>query len=226
MSDLSNQLFAAYSTTRSRMILLAENLRPSDLGTVVPACPLWTARDLIAHVVSMPAAIAKGDLPSGATDQWLQSLVEARRDQKLGELTGEWLSLDSAIRSILHGQGELLFVDLAIHEHDLRGAVGAPDHTALEVEEILSRTLTLFAAPLRCANLGAIEVRHDNQVWRSHDSESGWTLLVTPWEAVRALNSRRTTDELWALPQRGDLDHYLAILDAHLPLPTTSLNES
>ena len=102
--------------------------------------------------------------------------------------------MDSAISAILNGPGGVLFGDLAVHEHDLRGAVDAPDHGALEVEVMLPRTLAAFAKPLRHAGLGAIEVRHDDRIWRSHDGAPGWTLDVTPWEAVRAVNSRRTAD--------------------------------
>ena len=75
------------------------------------------------------------------------------------------------------------------------------------------------------ADLGVIGVRDNNRTLRSHDSEPGWTLEVAPWEAVRALYSRRTADELRGLPHHGNVEPYLAILDAHLPLPTTSLNE-
>jgi hypothetical protein len=207
------------------MTLLAESLGRSDLHRAVPACPLWTVHDLIAHVVSMPAAIANGESPPGPVGEWLQSLVEARRGQNVDELTEEWRSLDGAISAILNGPGGVLFGDLAVHEHDVRGAVGAPDHRALEVEIMLPRTLAGFAAPLRNAGLGSIEVRHDDRIWRSHDSEPGWTLEVTPWEAARAVNSRRTADELRELPHDGDVEPYLAILDAHLPLPTSSLNE-
>jgi len=90
---------------------------------------------------------------------------------------------------------------------------------------MLPRTLAGFAKPLRHAGLGSIAVRHDDRIWRSHDSEPGWTLDVTPWEATRAVNSRRTADELRELPHRGDVEPYLAILDAHLPLPAAPLKE-
>ena len=225
VSDPAPELFAAYSATRARMASLAERLSPTDLRRTVPACPSWTVFDLMAHVVSMPAAIGRGERPPGTVTEWLQSLVEARRDQTVGELTEEWLTLDGAISSILNGPGGVLFGDLAVHEHDVRGAVGAPDHSALEVEVMLPRTLAAFASPLRAAGLGAIEVRHGDRTWRSHDGDPGWTLDVSPWEAVRAVNSRRTPDELRARFHQGDVEPYLAILDAHLPLPTTSLGE-
>jgi hypothetical protein len=225
VSDPAPELFAAYSATRARMASLAESLSSTDLRRTVPACPSWTVFDLMAHVVSMPAAIGRGERPPGTVTEWLQSLVEARREQTVGELTEEWLTLDGAISSILNGPGGVLFGDLAVHEHDLRGAVGTPDHGALEVDVMLPRTLAAFAAPLRAAGLGAIEVRHDERTWTSHDGEPGWTLDVSPWEAVRAVNSRRTPDEIRALSHQGDTEPYLAILDAHLPLPTTSLGE-
>jgi len=226
VTDPADQLFAAYSTTRARMTLIAESLSPADLCLTVPACPLWTVFDLIAHVVSMPAAIGNGESPPGTLTDWLQILVEARRGQSVGDLTQEWLSLDGSISAILNGPGGVLYGDLAVHEHDLRGAVDAPDHDALEVDVMLPRTLAGFAKPLRQAGLGAISVRHDDRIWRSHDTEPGWMLHVTPWEATRAVNSRRTADELRELPHDGDIEPYLAILDAHLPLPSTSLEES
>jgi hypothetical protein len=207
------------------MVELAASLGPGDLRRAVPACPAWTVFDLIAHVVSMPAAIGNGESPPGPITEWLQSLVESRRDQSVGALTEEWLSLDGSISAILSGPGGVLFGDLAVHEHDLRGAVGAAEHGALEAEIMLPRTLAGFAKPLRQVGLGAIAVRHSGRVWRSHDAEPGWTLEVTPWEATRAVNSRRTADELRELPHDGDVEPYLAILDSHLPLPATSLRE-
>jgi hypothetical protein len=151
VSDPAPELFAAYSATRARMASLAESLSSTDLRRTVPACPSWTVFDLMAHVVSMPAAIGRGERPPGTVTEWLQSLVEARREQTVGELTEEWLTLDGAISSILNGPGGVLFGDLAVHEHDLRGAVGTPDHGALEVDVMLPRTLAAFAAPLRAA---------------------------------------------------------------------------
>ena len=225
MSNQTNELFAAYSATRARMTLIAESLNPGDLRRTVPACPLWTVFDLIAHVVSMPAAIGNGESPPGPLTDWLQGLVEARRNQRVDELTEEWLAMDGAIAAILSGPGGVLFGDLAVHEHDLRGVVDVPDHGALEVDVMLPRTLAGFAKPLRRAGLGSIAVRHDDRIWRSHDSEPDWTLEVTPWEATRAVNSRRTADELRELPHRGDVEPYLAILDAHLPLPAATLKE-
>jgi hypothetical protein len=224
-----SELFDAYVHTRARMIAVVRATEPSELATTVPACPDWAASDLIAHCVSMPAAIGAGDLPTGSIDDWLRGLIEARRGRPIDETIDEWLAVDDTIASMLDGPGAVLFGDLAVHEHDLRGALLAPDHDALEVELVLPRTLAAFATPLRDAGLGSIVVRHQGEEWRSHDAEPGLVLEVCPWEAVRIVNSRRTADELRALPRTTDaatdIGRYIIVFDEHLPLPSTSLGE-
>ncbi|MBK5289128.1 MAG: hypothetical protein JJE46_11765 [Acidimicrobiia bacterium] len=219
------ELADAYRRTQARIIELMRSAASEDLERIVPACPDWTVQDLVAHVVSIPAALAAGDLPTGDLELWLQGLVEARRGAVLADLLDEWVALDATTVSLLAGPGEVLFGDLAVHEHDVRGALGRPDHAALEVDAMLPRTVAAFASPLREAGLGAIEVRDGDQVWRSHDAEPGWTLLVDPWEATRALNSRRTADELRRLPAVGEVEPYLRVVHEHLPLPAASLAE-
>jgi uncharacterized protein (TIGR03083 family) len=207
------------------MIAVLDTTPEAELARVVPSCPDWTVHQLLAHVVSIPAALASGRQPNGPINDWLSELVAERSDQPASSLHDEWRALDSALDALLSGGAALLFGDLAIHEHDLRGALGRPDHEALEVDAMLPRTVTAFRKPLQEAGLAPLAVRCGDQVWRSHDGEPGWTLIVDPWTAVRAVNSRRTADELRALPSQGDADPYLPILDAHLPLPVQSLDE-
>lgn len=221
-----SEVFDAYVAVRGRMAGLWREARSDEVATVVPACPEWTAADLLAHVVSMPAALGAGRLPDGPIGPWLRAMVDERRTVAVPDQVDEWLSLDDALRDLLDGPGALLYADLAVHEHDLRSALGRPDHDALEVDVILPRTIASFAGPLREAGLPPLAVEHDGRTWTSHTgAEPGWVLLVDPWEATRAVNSRRTADELRSLPHRGDPEPYLPLLDAHLPLPARSLGE-
>jgi hypothetical protein len=220
-----SDIFDAYCRTRARIIALVTAAADAELGLAVPACPAWTVADLMRHVVSMPAAIAEGARPAGSVSEWLQDLVDSRRGQSPTQLASQWTALDRPVEVLLEGPAGVLFGDLAVHEHDLRGALQSPDHGALEVEVMLPRTLAGFTRALRDANLGSIAVVTPDRTWSSHQAEPGWRLKIEPWEAVRALNSRRTADELRSLPHDGDVEPYLAILEAHLPLPLTSLNE-
>ena len=218
--------FEAYARTRARFGALVGAAGPEELARPVPACPDWRVHDLLAHVVSMPAAISAGRAPDGDVGAWLEELIAERAGQPVPELLAEWEALDGPLAALLDGPAALLFPDLAVHEHDLRGALGRPDHAALETEEFMARTLAGFRRPLQEAGLGAIEVRSEAGSWRSHDAPVGWTLLVDPWEASRALSSRRTAREVRDLPAEGDPEPYLQLLDDHLPLPAGSLGEA
>jgi hypothetical protein len=219
-------LFVAYDTTRSRMLDLARSAGPDALTAIVPACPDWTALQLITHCVSMPAALGAGDYPSGGTDDWIDRILNDRAGHSLDQLAEEWVGADDTIAGMVGGGGAVLFDDLVVHEHDLRGALGIPDHSALDPNISVPRALDSAVAALVEGGLGSIEVRSEAGAWRSHDAEIGWVLEVGPWEAVRVLYSRRTADELRALGGSDTIEDYIAIIDAHLPLPTSSLNES
>ena len=220
-----DDLLGPYQRTRARVSALLLDATPDALTRTVPACPAWTVHDIAAHLVGVPATLAAGNYPGGDIDGWLQGIVDERRDVEVDDLVQEWNALDAAIEPMLQGMGALMFTDIAVHEHDVRGALDEPDHDALEVDAVMACSLPSFAQPLHDAGLGAIVVQYDGSTWRSHDADAGWTLLVDPWEAVRAINSRRTADELRALPSDGGGDAYFAVIAGHLPLPERPLDE-
>lgn len=220
-------LVSVYTDTRTRMVGLARAAGPVALGTTVPACPDWTALQLLTHCVSMPAALGAGDVPTGDIGAWIDAILAARSGRSLDELVDEWCSADATIAAMVgSGGGAVLLDDLVVHEHDLRGALGAPDHSTLDADVFVPRSLASCVAELERRGLGAIEVRDGDRTWTSHDAPTGWVLEVSPWEAVRVLYSRRTADELRALGGSDDIEAYIALLDDHLPLPTASLGEN
>jgi uncharacterized protein (TIGR03083 family) len=218
-------LFVPYQRTRERVCTLLLDATPDALARTVPACPDWTVHDVAAHLVGTPAELAAGNFPTGDVGAWLQSIVDARHDADIQTLVEEWHALDGTIEPMMQGPGALMFGDVAVHEHDVRAALDRPDHEALEVDAVVTFALEFVATPARDAGLGAVVVEHDGQTWRSHDADPGWTLHVEPWEAVRAVYSRRTAEELRALPGNGDAEPYIALIEAHLPLPEHSLGE-
>jgi hypothetical protein len=220
-----DDLFGPYQRTRARVSTLFLDATPDALTRTVPACPAWTVHDLAAHLVGIPAALGEGRLPSGDVNGWLQEIVDERREDEIGALVEEWQTLDAVIEPMLQGGGGLMFADLAVHEHDLRAALDRADHDAMEVDPLVSFAVEFIATPAADAGLGALVVEHDGRRWQSHDADAGWTIHVEPWEATRALYSRRTAQELRALPTEGDPEPYIALIEAHLPLPQQSLGE-
>ena len=219
------ELFDAYDASRTRMLELARAAGPEGLSVVVPACPDWTALHLITHCVSLPAAIGAGDFPSGDTNDWIARIIADRSGRSIDELAEEWERCNDTIAGMVNGGGAMLFDDLTVHEHDLRGALGVPDHDTIDAEVVVPRFLASSVESLRAAGLGSIEIRNDDGVWRSHDADPGWVIETDAWEAIRTLSSRRTAEEIRAIGGSEDIEPYIAVLDAHLPLPIDSLGE-
>ncbi len=218
-------IFEAYQNTRARIGDLLMNVDDAGLGRVVPACPAWQVSDVLKHLVATPAALAKGRLPEGELNAWLAGLMAERSPEPVEALLAEWEALDPILEIMLKGPASVLFADVAVHEHDLRGALEEPDHEALETPTLLPFVTRTFGDLLLAADLAPVAVMAGEGSWATHDGTPGWTLLVEPWEAVRALSSRRTADELRQLPSLGDPEPYLPVLHAHLPLPAASLRE-
>jgi uncharacterized protein (TIGR03083 family) len=221
------ELSSGYHATRARIGDLVRDLDDDGLATRVPACPEWSVHDLVAHVVGIPEALAAGNVPSGDLQAWLDSLVEERRHDPVPELLDRWAACAAPTSALVDGGGSQLFIDAVSHEHDLRGALGRPGaRGSAEVQGTVQLLLDLLAPAIVDAGLGALVIDSGGVRWASQFARPQCTLRVDPWEAVRVLQSRRTADEVRALPATGDVEPYLAVLHEHSPLPVTSLGEA
>lgn len=221
------ELSHGYHASRQRITELVRDLSADDLARPVPACPEWVASDLLAHVVGIPEALSTGDHPTGEMQAWLDRLVAERREVPVNDLLERWEACAAATSAVIDGAGSLLFVDVVSHEHDLRGAVGRAGARGVpEVRATVQLLLDLLAPEIAAAGLGALVVDSGEVTWASQFTRPGCTIKTDPWEAIRALQSRRSADELRALPHTGDIEPYLAVLHAHSPLPPTSLGEA
>jgi uncharacterized protein (TIGR03083 family) len=223
VSDLSD----GYHHTRRRVSELVAGLDDAALATRVPACPAWTVHQLVAHMAGIPEALTSGSFPAGDLQAWLDGLVEERQDVPVPALLERWEACAVGTSSLVDGGGSLMFIDVVSHEHDVRGAVGQGGaRGTAEVRATVQLLLDLLAPAITEAGLGALVVDSGEVRWASQFARPGCTLRVDPWEAIRVLQSRRTADEVRALPLSGDVEPYLAVLADHSPLPVTSLGEA
>jgi len=217
----------AYAATRQRIASLVSDLDDAATARQVPACPEWTVHDLVAHVSGIPEAITSGDLPGADQQAWLDGLVDARRDVPIPELLERWEACADATAAMIDNGVSLIVVDLVCHEHDLRAAVAQPGaRGAAEVRAIIQPLLETLLPGIKKRGTGALMVDSDGVQWASHVGRPACTLHVDPWEACRALGSRRTADELRALPRTGNIEPFIGVIADHLPLPQTSLGEA
>lgn len=219
-----------YFDIRDRIVGAIAMMTDEQLEGTVPACPDWTVRELLAHLVAMPMAIVAGEIPDevmggGDPGPWLDRLVADNADRPVLDLARWWASDDEALAATLSGAG-LLLADLMTHEGDLHGAIGSRAHrNAPELDSQIDAALAGVHKGIVAAGLPPVCVDTGTDRRTSGEGDPGWTLRTDFWEAHRALNSRRTRDELLLIDHDGDPSMYFDVLHDHLPLPDESLGE-
>lgn len=194
------------------------------MNLTVPACPDWSAHDLLSHVVGLGADVLDGDEPDDHNADWTQAQVAARRGRSSLEVLDEWVGLADRMETYLRERSPRPLNDAIIHEQDLRGALERPG--ARDTAGLASVRATLaerLAGSL--GDLPPLALRSEGWSWSSGDGEPGAVLEASGFDLFRAVSSRRTAEQLRSYVVAGDvtpyLDHFAQLGD----LPTRSLPE-
>jgi uncharacterized protein (TIGR03083 family) len=217
-----------YEATRARITALVADLTASDAQGIVPACPDWTVKDLLAHLVGVPSDLVARRNPTEPVQAWVDAQVEARRDVPVAGLLAEWDEVGPTFAGLIERKPALfagLLYDVVAHEHDLRGALGRPgarDSEALRLSMITE--CEQLTADLTRLDLPAVLLRAGDDEWIAGSGEPELAIDTELFELFRLLGSRRSVAQMGAAPWEGDLDRFLPAL-AHMPLPTADLVE-
>lgn len=233
MPDLAR----AYADTRRSMIEIARGLTEAECAAVAPACPGWTAKDLIAHVTSLASTLAGGFFPAGLDpvaslvdaeqarqrERFVDEALEARRDSPLVEILEEWEKASPPVEVMIRGEEPwpagapplvewVVTTDVAVHHHDLRGAVNRPgDRDSLATG--LSLRSYVEGMRFRSASLGlpAFRMRAGTREWLIGNGEPVATVTADPFELARAASGRRSPEQIRAFAWDGDPDPFLGL---------------
>jgi uncharacterized protein (TIGR03083 family) len=254
-------LGAVYEATLARIVRL---VRDSGRGAAeaaavpVPACPSWSVRDVIAHVTGLYADIMAGNLQGAGSEEWTAAQVERRRNVPIDELLAEADDVGPNLAAMVDdfpGQyGNQVVADLAVHEHDIRGALGQPGARqslagAVGTEFLLEAIVRPGA---RALGLAPLEVRAGDRSWvagtrepPTGDPEAAIAAAISsgereptsglppvgrvtaePFELFRALTGRRSAAQIHCFDWTVDPDPFLALFDLWpFTLRTTDLAE-
>jgi len=219
---------AEWRAAYERVCDLVGHLEEDEAARRVPACPDWTVRDLLSHVVGLGADVLDGDEPDDHNPGWTRRQVDARRDRSVAELLDEWALVAAPLVAWMREHGSRPLNDVVIHEQDLRGALARPG--GLEGEGLVivrERMVTRFAGATVGSAPIALVASDDGWRWCSHgDVEDAAVLLeASGFDLFRALTSRRTADQLRGWTARGDVEEHLAAFAGLGELPSEPLPE-
>ena len=208
------------------LVLDRATVAPGLLEVRVPACPDWTGRDLLSHMVGLGADVLAGDEPDDHHPGWTARQVQVRRGRDVAQLVAEWRSLADDLSAWMEQHGSRPLNDVVIHEQDLRGALGTPgarDTPALGI--VRERMVARFAGAV--AGLPPVALVGPGWTWVSAgEVDQARTLLeADDFDLARALTSRRTEAQLRSWTVRGDVGPYLGALAALGDLPQRPLPE-
>ncbi|HEX8002942.1 MAG TPA: maleylpyruvate isomerase family mycothiol-dependent enzyme [Mycobacteriales bacterium] len=220
-----------YADVRTRVTGLVRDLDDDRLAAVVPGCPAWTVKDLVAHCAAVVTDAHAGNFEGAGSDEWTQRQVTERRDAKVGDLIAEWERGAAAIEPKLDewpkAISRTLLVDLVTHEHDLRGAIGVPGGRDSEAYEIGRKAFHVgLAKTIEQRGLPGLRLAADDG-W-SFDAGPEPAVTVTApdsFELFRGLSGRRSRGQVLSWRWSGDADPYLPILNRFGPLPETDVVE-
>jgi len=228
------------------MDLLA-GLDQAALAAQVPACPAWTVRDVLAHVTGVAADAASGTYFSGAADAWNDAQLAAARDawtawqvrsrrgRTVEAVAAEWARWAARLEPMLAGTVPppgappwLLtapVADLAVHLHDVRGALRRPgDRDAPATRLGLRIYARWLGQRLDQADRPALRLRVGDRDWVEGSGQPTVALAADAFELFRALSGRRSLDQVRAFAWDGDPEPYLDLF-APYPMPASPLAE-
>jgi uncharacterized protein (TIGR03083 family) len=166
----------------------------AEADPVIPACPGWTLRGLLAHLVGIAAtATGRASAPAG--------------DATIPELLAQWELLGAEVDRLLTAaggnRGNILVMDAFTHELDVRYALGAElpaAHPAFA--GAFAVLVSGFSAAVQDNELPAVRLSCGNAQWTAGIGTPAATLTATRYDLYRSLSGRRSacqiTDMNWS----------------------------
>lgn len=212
-----------YRQSQGRILSLVNN---SNAEMAVHACPGWTVRDTVAHLLGTLTDVIAGKIDESVSDDWAAGHIERTRGRSVSDLAADWHVKANTTPGIFERYGAVLVAELVTHEFDIKQAIGNTQGRDLQVV----RTVALFylsaldqawredgVPPLRILTEdNALDIGGDDP---AVSVEIGW------WEIGRVTSGRRSLEQVQALTWSDDPAPWLDHLFVYGPRET-ALEES
>lgn len=198
---------AAYRTSRENIIRLVRE-HPEGTGLPVRACPGWSVRDLVGHLLQvcrMVLAEAPGEIsepPAPEAGTLLPALVDA------------WTDLDGGLPEVLRRapglRARIMVLDVLSHELDIRQTLEIPvPHEHGAFSDALDLAIMGFTLSVATHDLPALRIETPEREWLAGSGEPAGTVRAGSLDLFRSLTGRRTTSQIRELSWSDAPDAWL-----------------
>lgn len=212
-------LASLYRGTRERLSDFVLGLDGAQLASPVPACPGWSVADVMYHLFAVVEDVLAGRLTKPPTDTETAGQVRRHRGTPVPSVVEAWGELAPAFEELIGGAVVWPAVlDLASHEHDIRGAVDRPgardcDAVRLGAERLLSLMQPSVPVRVVCEDF---EAQAGPQDAERHEL----VLQTTRFEVFRWRLGRRSRSQVSGFEWSGDPTAVIDELFIFGPSPT------
>lgn len=234
---------AAYEDGLRRVVALVDGLSGGDLQTRVPACPLWSVQDLVAHLCGIAEDSVRGSFFAGAMrawadpelagqrEAWTAAQVEARRGLDRHQLVAELERHgQSLVRALRRGEPATVDVpgwmigapvaDLAVHLGDLEEALGRhPDPHSPVARYGFASYRAWLGERVKARGLAPLRLTDPTDAtadWVVGGHEPpGASVEADAYELFRAISGRRRADDVARWSWSGEPAPYLSLLSPY-----------
>jgi uncharacterized protein (TIGR03083 family) len=190
----------------------------------IPACPAWTAHDLISHLAGLCEDWVVHRLDHYASQAWTAAQVARFSGCPLDEVLRRWSKATVEFVGlpddpVMGPPARWALGDAVVHEADLRGALGVERVPSEAVAMALKGQITRWRQVLSGISAPALLLRApDAREWwlGSPDDPEAVVVEAPAYDLFRALAGRRTSEQVRAWGWTGDPSPYL---NAGLPYP-------
>jgi uncharacterized protein (TIGR03083 family) len=172
---------ALYKEHVADISALADDLTDEQLAMLVPATPVWTVHEVLAHLAGGASDAVTGRMDGAPGPEWTSRHVSERAPLPVSDLLDELRSHQEAVaESVVDNPRPALVWNIAVHHADLHEALDRP----------------ILAEPLWRPVLDAVAGRLDPALVES----------VPPYELFRGVFSRRSRAQMkgWGTPLSPD----------------------
>jgi uncharacterized protein (TIGR03083 family) len=202
-----------YAYGKEHVLALVRTLRLDQLSADVPSCPGWTVHGVVSHLAGIATDAIEGRLSGIPSDEQTAAQLATRRNTATAVVLREWERSASQFELVLAKMPSAPLpaaVDIAVHEQDIRGAVGLPGHRDNPIIGLsVHRVMNNWMAALDAAGLArpAVFTAAGDLLGGDPQSPIGWT--TTPFEIFRTAFGRRNLAQFARDFEGADASMYL-----------------
>ncbi len=219
MSAIQAEAPALYQAVRAELISQLERLDGAAASSVVPACPEWSVKDVVAHICGLNVELLAGvPFQTIGSEEATSRQVDDRQHLSLDEVISEWLSVAPSIDELFKADTNVaaaLLADLVVHAYDLHELIlqditVAATAIPLSAQRYAGRLQTRLAAEM---NVGLTVDFADLAACAAPDLDGGdaATLRTSALPFVRGVTGRLTRGEVeafdWSIDPSEILDN-------------------